>query len=98
MKAKTRLEIVWETHEITTISFKGTSSSMIFCQLCKLETQHLSIAEVAIIARISEADVFRLAEAGSIHSTERAGGKLLICVNSVTNFEKDEIEKNLGDR
>jgi hypothetical protein len=82
MKAKTRLEITWETHEITTISFKGTSSSMIFCQSCQSETRHLSIAEVAAVAKISEATVFRLAEAGSIHSTERADGKFLICMVS----------------
>jgi hypothetical protein len=82
MKAKKRLEIVWETHEITTISFKETSSSMIFCQSCQLETRHLSIAEVAVIAKISEATVFRLAEAKSIHSTESRDGKLLICVGS----------------
>jgi hypothetical protein len=88
MKAKTRLEITWETHEITTISFKGTSSSMIFCQLCQSETQHLNIAEVAAVAKVSEATVFRLAEAERIHSTESADGKLLICVDSVTNFEK----------
>jgi hypothetical protein len=83
MKAKKRLEIVWETHEITMISFKETSSSMIFCQSCQRETGHLSLIEVAVIANVAETTVFRLAEAGSIHSTERADGKLLICMDSV---------------
>lgn len=87
MKAKRRLEIIWETHEITTISFKGNCSSMIFCEVCRSETRHLSIAEVAAVAKVSEAAVFRQAENELIHSTETADGKLLICTDSVTNLE-----------
>jgi hypothetical protein len=83
MKAKTRLEIIWETHEITKINFKGTSSAMIFCQSCQRETRHLSLAEVAVIANVAETTVFRVAETGSIHLTESADGKFLICIDSV---------------
>ncbi len=82
MKAKTRLEIVWEMHEITTISFKGTSSSMLFCQSCQTETGYLSVAELVVIAEMSEAEISRLVKSGLIHLIERADGKLCVCTKS----------------
>ncbi len=84
MKAKKRLEIVWETREITTISFKRGFPATFFCQSCHAATRHLSVAEAAAAAKISETAVFRLAETGLIHTTETDAGALLICGDSLS--------------
>lgn len=89
MKAKKRLEIVWETHEITTISFKGNYSARVFCQSCQSDAPHLTVSEAASVANISEAAVFRLAEAGEIHYLETEAGALLVCRNSFAALEKE---------
>lgn len=88
MKEKNRLEIFWETHEITTISFKGGFPATFFCQSCQSDAPHLSVTEAAAAANISEAAVFRLAEAGLIHSTETANGSLMICGDSLATENK----------
>ena len=82
MKAKKRLEIIWETHEITTFSFKQDSSLMFFCEICQLETRHLTAAQTAVALKISEINVFRLAIDGKFHLAESTEGKLLICKDS----------------
>jgi hypothetical protein len=88
MKEKKRLEIVWETHEITRISFNQNRRATFFCQSCRSDAPHLSVAEAAVAANISEAAVFRLAEAGRIHSTETGNGSLLICAESLSSENK----------
>ena len=88
MKAKKRLEIVWETHEITTISFNQNRRVTLFCQSCQSNTPHLSVVEAAAAANISETAVFRLAEAGRIHSTETESGALMICGDSLSTENK----------
>ena len=84
MKAKKRLEVFWETHEITTISFRRGFSATIYCQSCNAETLHLSIAEAATILKFSEFAIFRFIEINQIHSIETAAGFLLVCGNSLT--------------
>ncbi|MGI8641836.1 MAG: hypothetical protein ACR2MG_18050 [Pyrinomonadaceae bacterium] len=84
MKAKKRLEIVWETHEITRIGFNQDRRTMAFCQSCQSDTLHLSIVAAATVANISETAVFRLAEAGEIHYLETESGSLLICSESLS--------------
>lgn len=88
MKAKKRLEIVWETHEITTISFNQNQQATLFCQSCQSDSPHLNVAEAAAAANISETAVFRLAEAGEIHYLETESGSLLICSKSLSAENK----------
>ena len=83
MKAKKRLEIVWETHEITTISFNQNRRTTFFCQSCQSNTPHLNVAEAAAAAHISESAVFRLAEADEIHYLETESGALFVCRQSL---------------
>ena len=84
MKAKKRLEIVWETHEITTISFKGNYSTTVFCQSCQTETLHLTVSETVTLLQTTDREIFRLTETGEIHYLETESGSLLVCRNSLS--------------
>ena len=83
MKEKRRLEVVWETHEITTISFRRNRSATVFCQSCQTETLHLTVAEAASILKFSEFAIFRFVETNQIHSIESGAGSLLVCGDSL---------------
>ena len=83
MKEKRRLEVFWETHEITTISFKPNHSATIFCESCKTETLHLTVSEAASVLKFSEFAIFRFVETNQIHSIETAAGFLLVCGDSL---------------
>ena len=83
MKEKKRLEVVWETREITTISFRRNRPATIYCQPCHAETLHLTVSEAAAILRFSEFAIFRLVETNQFHSTETAAGLTLVCGNSL---------------
>jgi hypothetical protein len=82
MKEKRRLEVVWETHQITTISFRHKSAAMIYCQACRAPTLHLTVSEFASLSNLSELAIFRLVETNQIHSIESFVGALLVCGDS----------------
>ena len=90
MKAKNRLEIVWETHEITTISFKENYSRTAFCQSCRTETPHLSLEQVVFALSISEPEIRCLADESKIHSSFAANGTLLVCCNSLAAIKQKQ--------
>ena len=86
IKEKKRLEVLWETHEITTIRFGQTQSATSFyCQSCQTETLHLTVREAVSVLKISESTIFRFVETNQIHSIEDAAGFILICGNSLLN-------------
>ena len=91
MKEKRRLEVVWETHEITTISFRRNRSATVYCQSCQTETLYLTVAEAASILKFSEFAIFRLVKTKQIHSTETAAGFLLVCGNSLSSFNTGDL-------
>ena len=88
MKAKKRLEILWETYEITTISLKQNSSMTFFCQSCRSDAPHLSIAAAAALLQTTDREIFRLTETGEIHYLETKSGTLLICGDSLFSENK----------
>jgi len=93
MKAKKRLEIVWETHEITTISFNQNRRATVFCQTCQSDAPHLSVTEAAALLQTTAREIFRLTEAGEIHYLETESSALLVCRNSLAvlvNKQKGE--------
>jgi len=90
IKEKKRLEVLWETHEITTIRFKQNQPEMsLYCQSCQTETPHLTVREAASVLKISEFTIFRFVETNQIHSIENAAGFILICGNSLLNKTKN---------
>ena len=91
MKEKRRLEVFWETREITTISFRRGFSAAGFCQSCNAETRHLTVLEAAAILKISEFAVFRLIQTGQVHSTENADRRLLLCANTLLILAEENL-------
>ncbi len=81
MRATRRLKIIAEKHELTVIRFASKESH--YCQNCQAETQHLIVAEMAQVMKLSEREVFRLAESEQIHSIETADGRLMVCIESI---------------
>ena len=84
MKFKRRTEIMIETHETTIIRFGTRQTAAAFCDVCRETLPHFSARRAAVVLRLSEFAVFKLAESGQIHSTENARGELFICGNSIT--------------
>ncbi len=84
MKEKKRLEVVWETHEITKISFNQHRRATAFCQSCESDAPHLSVAEAAALLQTTDREIFRLTEAGEIHYLETETGALLVCGSSLS--------------
>ncbi|MBK7705926.1 MAG: hypothetical protein IPN69_24035 [Acidobacteria bacterium] len=77
MKLTQRTTIRLERYEKTVfgrrVGFRG------FCETCGKETEHLTVAQVAVRSERSERTVFQLTESGSLHSVDSRDGQLLIC-------------------
>ena len=86
MKAIRHTKITIEKHELKFVRTSGNVRH--FCRICLTETEHLPIAQLAVLLMVSEKTLFRLAEFEMIHSTETTDGRLLICADSAANFEK----------
>src|SRR5688500_7930390 len=86
MKEKRRLEVLLETHEVKTISFKRGFSSMVFCPRCRAKTLHLSVSEAASILQFPESAVFRFTETEQVHSMEK-GGMIRLCGKSLSTLD-----------
>jgi hypothetical protein len=94
--AKRQLEITRQTHCLTIIRL-GQQEAWMQCELCGATVPHLRVAGVAAALSISETAVFRLAEAGDIHSIETPDGRLMVCGSSVAAIGR-ELERPKGER
>lgn len=83
VKEKRRLEVLWETHVITKVSFRRSGSTTFFCPACQTETLHLTISEAVSIFNLSEIAVLQLGEAKEAHLVENAAGSQFVCGNSL---------------
>ena len=81
MNATRRVKIKLEKHELKVIRFGRRRK--FFCEICQMETQHLTVSQMAIVLAISEMNIFRLAECKQIHSIETMDGKLMLCADSI---------------
>ena len=89
MKEKKRLEIVWETHDITRITFAHGFSSRFFCRLCAREALFVTVRQASSILKFAEVSIFRGVETDQVHSIETAQGTLLICSNSLSGLAQE---------
>ncbi len=55
-----------------------------FCEVCGSNSPMLTTTEAEQFSRMSSLAIFRLIEAGRIHSRETAASLLLVCFNSLS--------------
>jgi hypothetical protein len=91
MKEKKRLEIMFETHELTIVRF-GRNQAADYCPFCGAHTPHLSVAQSVSVLALPETKIFLLAQSGQIHSRETADGRLSICGNSLAALKHNKKE------
>ena len=76
---KRKVKITVETEEIT--SFKTRKSLTSFCERCGKTVEIFTMESVASFLGLSEYQIFRLIEAGSVHLIEAE--RVYICRNSL---------------
>ena len=62
------------------------------CPACGSLTEMLAAERAADFLNLTEREIFRLVEAGVLHFLETAGGRLFICAQSLTAFERETKE------
>ena len=96
MFAKRQKEITTETHSLTIIRF-GRQQTWMQCSMCGATVPHLRIGRAAAALSLSETAIFRLVEAGHLHSTETTDGRLMLCSSSLAAVGM-ELERIKGER
>lgn len=71
-----------ETREFQVIRQKS-KWALGLCDVCNAEVRWLSTKEVVALTRLSEREVFRMAEAGEFHNVESADRFMQFCFASV---------------
>lgn len=81
MKRKT--EITFETEEL--VLFKARESFEAFCPFCNEPVEMLTTVSASLLFGLSEREIFRLIEAGTVHFTEAE--RMFVCRNSLADRE-----------
>ena len=55
----------------------------LWCEACGADVQMATVAEVAKEAGLSELAIYQLVDARALHFREDAGGRVLVCLNSL---------------
>jgi hypothetical protein len=100
MKKTKRANITIERERFLVISNRRPLEK--WCDFCRAAVRMVDINQAAAIAAISQREIFRLVENGSLHFTENAEGALLICLESLRqNFfganDKGAREQNMKE-
>ena len=78
-----------ETERVYVVSHREPSP-VLWCDRCTMEMSMLTVDEAALILRSSSRAIFRLTEAGRLHSEESREGKLYICPTSLASVLGEE--------
>lgn len=60
-----------------------------YCGQCRTETDFVTAVEAARIVRHDAPTIFRLAEAGILHSLPASNGESYVCLASLEKFEEN---------
>ena len=75
-------KVTIETERVFTFrNFERQQSG--WCLGCGAKTQMATVADAARQADLNELAIYQLLEAGALHFTEDADGRVLICLNSL---------------
>ena len=81
MKKRTA-RITLETERLLVIRSKASGDG--WCGKCQAEVKLISLEEAAAVSGASQRAIFRWAEAGEIHFTETADGRVMFCLDSIS--------------
>lgn len=76
-------KVTIETERIFTFRSNDRQQSG-WCLGCGAETQMTTVAGAAREASVTELTIYQLLDAGALHFSEEADGRVLICLNSLT--------------
>ncbi|MCA1625816.1 MAG: hypothetical protein LC778_18860 [Acidobacteria bacterium] len=79
--------ITVETFQRTTVRWRQ-KLKIAWCERCAAETVMLAPNEAAALLQTTAREIFRLTEAGEIHSLETKTGALLVCRGSLETENK----------
>ena len=81
MEAARKIKIKLEKHELKVIRFSRRRE--FFCEICKKETQHLTVSQMATVLGNTEMNVFQMAVDSRFHLLETVDGQLMLCAGSI---------------
>lgn len=78
--------ITAEKTETYTVRQESPQSVQTYCEKCDRRVRCLTVDQAVNVTGLRARALFRLVEAGELHSHETATGHLLLCPNSVALF------------
>jgi hypothetical protein len=86
MRLRRQFVITAEKTETYTVRQEPPQSFHRYCEKCDRGIRCLTVDQTVIVTGLSARTIFRLVEAGDLHSLETDEGFLLLCPNSVALF------------
>ena len=86
MRLRRQLVITAEKTETYVVRQESLQSLQTYCEKCDREVKCLTVDQAVNITGLGARAIFRLVEAGELHSHETEVGHLLLCPNSVARF------------
>jgi tRNA A22 N-methylase len=86
MRLRRQVVITAEKTETYTFRQESPQSFQTYCEKCDQSIRCLTMDQTVKVTGLGARTIFRLVEAGEIHSYENDEGHLLLCPNSVALF------------
>jgi hypothetical protein len=86
MRLRRQFVITAEKTETYTVRQEPPQPFQAYCEKCDRGIRCLTVDQTVSVTDLSARTIFRLVEAGDLHSIETDEGHLLICPNSVALF------------
>lgn len=80
---KRRIELSVETEKIT---LRGPSPAISWCGECKNHSMRITSEQAALLAGVSEMNIYRMVEGRALHHSETKEGGLRICFRSLESM------------
>ncbi|MCY7374479.1 MAG: helix-turn-helix domain-containing protein [Pyrinomonadaceae bacterium] len=90
MKTKRTKEMIIEFERVRVVC-RRTIPIVNQCRECRTETDFVTVAEAARMIETNLPTIFRLIEAGVLHSLSGGGGEIYICLASLLTFEENRL-------
>jgi tRNA A22 N-methylase len=86
MRLRRQVVITAEKTETYIVRQEPPQSFQTHCEKCDQQVRCLTVEQTVDVTGLGARTIFRLVEAGELHSYETALGHLLLCPNSVALF------------